>query len=89
MFTRFLLIVATASQLGLAAESNRVAVLEIEVQNSVTYRYDESDVTKRASSRAPVTPSLDRAFIDFCQLDDIVSVNGKPANASEPTMKVQ
>jgi len=85
MFKKFLITMSAVLQMGLAAESNRVAVLEIEVQNSVTYRYDDSDVTKRAGSQVPVTPSIDRAFIDFCQIDDIVAVNGKPAKGLHMT----
>jgi uncharacterized protein (TIGR03437 family) len=65
--------------LAQAADSNRIAVLEVEVENSVSYRYDVADLDKRATSATPVTVTIDRAFADFCLIDDIVAVNGKPA----------
>jgi uncharacterized protein (TIGR03437 family) len=62
-----------------AAESNRIAVLEVEAENSVVYRWDVADLAKRATSATPVPVTVDRAFADWCLIDDIVAVNGKPA----------
>jgi hypothetical protein len=62
-----------------AAQSGRVAYIEVEVANSTVYRFDVSDPTRHATSSAPVPPLSGQPFTDFCQVDDVVAVNGKPA----------
>jgi uncharacterized protein (TIGR03437 family) len=67
------------------AYAQRVATLEIEVANAVVYRYDVADADKRAVSPAPVPVTIDRAFFDYCLVEDIVSVNGRPAKGLHMT----
>jgi uncharacterized protein (TIGR03437 family) len=68
-----------------AACAQRVAVLEVEVANAVVYRYDVADADKRAVSPTPVPVTIDRAFFDYCLVEDIVSVNGRPAKGLHMT----
>lgn len=65
--------------------AQRVAVLEIDVANAVVYRYDVADADKRAVSPTPVPVALDRAFFDYCLIEDIVAVNGRPAKGLHMT----
>lgn len=71
--------------LCVSAAGQRVARLEIAVENSVIYRYDVADPSQVAARTGPVSTSLNRAFTDFCQIDDIVAVNGKPAKGLHMT----
>jgi hypothetical protein len=73
-----------------AVHAQRVAVLDIEVANSVTYVFDVADANQRALDPGPVpsSPALISprgAFSDACQIDDIVAVNGKPAKGVHMT----
>ena len=76
--------IAMALSFGLRA-GERVAVLDVEVRNAVIYRYDVADPSQVASTAAPTPTTLNNAFTDFCQLGDIVSVNGKPARGLHMT----
>jgi hypothetical protein len=67
------------------AYAQRVAVLDIEVANTVVYRYDVADADKRAVSPAPVPVTIDRAFFDYCLVEDVVAVNGRPAKGLHMT----
>jgi hypothetical protein len=67
------------------AHAQRVAVLEIEVANAVVYRYDVADADKRAVSPTPVPVTIDKAFFDYCLVEDIVAVNGRPAKGLHMT----
>lgn len=67
------------------ALAQRIAVLEVEVENAVLYRYDLADPTQWAKSAAAMPTTFDRAFVDFCQVGDIVAVNGKPAQGIHMT----
>jgi hypothetical protein len=67
-----------------AVHAQRVAVLDIEVANSVTYVFDVADANQRAldPGLVPSSPALIAprgAFPDAFKIDDIVAVNGKPA----------
>jgi len=63
----------------------RVAVLEIEVENSVVYRYDVDNPTQVAANSNPTPTTLNKAFTDFCQIGDVKAVNGKPAKGLHMT----
>ncbi len=82
--TRILAILLAAGALSVAS-AQRVATLEIEVENSVVYRYDQGDPSLWAKTSTPVPAAFDKAFVDFCQLGDIVSVNGSPAKGLHMT----
>lgn len=81
----FRLTICGLSMLAQAAPPERVAVLEVEVENSVVYRYDQADPAQHASNSSATPTSLSRAFTDFCQFGDIVAVNGKPAKGVHMT----
>lgn len=55
------------------------AILEIQVQNAVTYFNDLTDPSKLATSPG-ITPPAPRTFMPWVFIADIVAVNGKPAN---------
>ncbi len=77
---RFLFLTVLASLASLAqAQSPRVVVLDVLVENLVSYRLDVTDPTTLASAPRPVTSAPVRAFQEFIGIGDIVSVNGKPA----------
>ncbi|MBL8227087.1 MAG: hypothetical protein JNL98_01365 [Bryobacterales bacterium] len=67
------------------ATAQRVAVLEIDVANAVVYRYDVADADKRAVSATPVPVTIDRAFFDYCLVEDIVAINGRTAKGLHMT----
>ena len=45
-----------------AQNTNRIARLEVEVENSVVYRYDVADPAQRALQPGPSAIPVDRAF---------------------------
>jgi hypothetical protein len=59
----------------------KVLVLNIDVENSVSYLFDVADPTQRAVQQKLTTVDMTqfRAFNHACQVDDVVAVNGKPA----------
>lgn len=63
------------------AQSPRVVVLDMLLENSVIYHFDVADPSKRGVERGPTTVDLTKIgpFNQVCQIDDIVEVNGKPA----------
>lgn len=65
----------------LPAETPRVVVLDMLLDNSVIYYFDVADPAKRGIERGPTTVDLTKfgAFNQACQIDDIVEVNGRPA----------
>ena len=71
--------------LAAAAPAQKVAILEIGVENSVTYLFDVADPAQRAVKPDPTPPTVNKAFVDSCQIDDIVAVNGKPAKGLHMT----
>lgn len=77
--SRTLLLTSAVLVIGLAAETPKVALLEIEIANTVSYRLDVADVSKLASAPGMVPPIVDRGFVGFLGVGDIVAVNGKPA----------
>jgi hypothetical protein len=65
---------------GLLAQSPRVALLEVEIDNTVSYRLDISEPAKLATAGTIVVPPVaNRGFLGFIGLGDVVAVNGKPA----------
>ena len=86
MRLRFLIVsVASAAALVAQTQSPRIVLLEIELDNSVIYVMDAADPAKRAIDPNPTTAAPVKAFNQACQLDDIVSVNGKPAKGLHMT----
>jgi len=71
------LMVLTAA--ALPAQSPRVVMLDVLVENLVSYRLDVADPNTLATARGPVSPAPIRTFQEFVGIGDIVSVNGKPA----------
>jgi hypothetical protein len=67
------------------AQTPRVVVLEMELDNSVVYFMDVADPARRAADPNPTTAADIKAFNQACQIDDIVSVNGKPAKGLHMT----
>ncbi len=63
----------------LMAQTPRVALLEIEIDNQVSYRLDVTDLAKLASAPGMVSPVEDRGFLGFLGIGDVVAINGKPA----------
>jgi hypothetical protein len=64
----------------LLAQTPRVALLEIEIDNMVSYRADVFDPAKLATAGTIVAPAIaNRGFLGFIGIGDIVAVNGKPA----------
>jgi len=63
----------------LLSQTQRVVVLEVEVENSVVYRFDVFDASKLAVNPNPATPLPDTAFREGLTIDDVVMVNGRPA----------
>jgi hypothetical protein len=70
---------ATPVILAQQAQSSRVAVLDVLVENLVSYRLDVADPGAFASALGPLPPAPARTFQEFVGIGDIVSVNGRPA----------
>ena len=49
------------------------------------YHFDVADPAKRGVETKPTTPNIGKGFNQACQIDDIVSVNGKPAKGLHMT----
>jgi len=66
---------------ALAAQTPRVVVLDMLLDNSVVYYFDVADPAKRGIERGPTTVDASKfgPFNQTCQIDDIVEVNGRPA----------
>ncbi|MEB2362268.1 MAG: hypothetical protein HUU41_02705 [Bryobacteraceae bacterium] len=64
---------------ALLAQSPRVALLEVELSNMVSYRMDVSDPAMLASTGRLVDSIPNRGFLGFVGIADVVAVNGKPA----------
>ncbi|MCL5744032.1 MAG: hypothetical protein M1541_08910 [Acidobacteria bacterium] len=66
---------------ALVAQTPRVVVLDMRLDNSLTYYFDVADPAKRGIDPGPTTVDMSKvgAFNQTCQIDDIVEVNGKPA----------
>jgi len=56
-----------------------VVILNVDVKNTVTYRFDVEDPAKRGIIPNLTTTTLPNAFMEGVEVDDIVAVNGKPA----------
>lgn len=63
----------------LPAQTPRVALLEIEFDNQVSYRLDVAEPARLASAPGIVSPVVDRGFLGFLGIGDVIAVNGKPA----------
>ena len=72
-------LLASSAILAQPTQSQRVAVLDVLVENLVSYRVDVADPAAFASAPGPVSPGPIRSFQEFVGIGDIVSVNGKPA----------
>jgi hypothetical protein len=66
---------------ALTAQTPRVVVLDMLLDNSVPYHFDTPDPAKRGTEPGPTRVDMSKfgAFNQSCQIDDIVEVNGKPA----------
>jgi len=73
-----------AATLAAQTQTPRVVKLDIQLDNSVCYRMDTPDPTKLAVDPNPTT-ALTKTFMQTCQIDDVVSVNGKPASGLHVT----
>jgi hypothetical protein len=62
-----------------ALQAQKVAVLEIDVENTVQYVGDVTDPAKVATLLTATPPAATRAFTDAISIGDIVAVNGRPA----------
>lgn len=72
--------VLVATMPMLIAQTPRVALLEVRLENWTSYTLDVPDSTKLASQTTQVPrPAGSRTFLDYVGIADIVSVNGKPA----------
>jgi uncharacterized protein (TIGR03437 family) len=58
-------------------------ILEIQLQNGVSYWDDLPDPSKLATSPDVARPASTRTFMRWLTINDIVSVNGKPAKGAE------
>src|SRR2546421_12766781 len=63
------------------AQAPQLAVLDIEYENGVNYFGDLADPSRFATSSDVVSATV-RNFLPFIGVDDIVSVNGKPAKGT-------
>jgi hypothetical protein len=72
-------LLASPAILAQVTQSPRVAVLDVLVENLVSYRLDVADPATLATALGPVSPAPSRTFQEFVGIGDIVSVNGKPA----------
>jgi hypothetical protein len=84
---RFLLLAVlttclVSAQSQAPAQSPRVAVLDVLVENVVIYRLDTTDPTAFGTAKGPTTAAPNRSFQEFVGIGDIVSVNGKPAKGA-------
>ncbi len=78
------LISATVCAAGLAqtwAQAPQFVTLDVEWENSVIYFGDVTDVAKFATSPRMIGASI-RNFLPAIGIEDIVSVNGKPAKGT-------
>jgi len=71
--------VLAACAAALVAQRPRVVILNVDVENTVTYRFDVEDPAKRGIIPILTTTTLPNAFVEAVEVDDIVAVNGKPA----------
>jgi hypothetical protein len=79
----FTILVGVASKApAQAPSSGPVTLLEVQVQNVVTYWDDVADPSKLASSTGIAAPAM-RNFMRWIAIGDIVSVNGKPVKGTE------
>jgi hypothetical protein len=77
------LLVGLASKVSAQAPSSGpVTVLEIQIQNAVTYQDDVADPSKLASSPVISAPAI-RNFMRWISIGDIASANGKPVKGTE------
>jgi len=63
------------------AQAPQMVILDIEFENGVVYFGDVADSSKFATVPAPASASI-RTFEPIIIIDDIVSVNGRPAKGS-------
>jgi uncharacterized protein (TIGR03437 family) len=77
------------------AQSDPVAILQIDTANKVSYYYDVFDYARMATDPNPATPpALTKPFLQWVDVSDIVGVNGKPAkgtwvNSGLPILRLQ
>ena len=76
------LLMAASCTLG-RGQVTPAAILEIDVENYVSYNEDTSDLSKFATDPNSTTAGLARGFFFGVQIADIVAVNGQPANDSQ------
>jgi hypothetical protein len=74
-----LALLASPAIMAPPTRSPRVAVLDVLLENLISYRLDVADPAAFASAPGPVSPGPIRNFQEFVGIGDIVSVNGKPA----------
>jgi len=79
--TRTVLLVAVCFDPALGQEPPP-AILEIDVENTVQYIQDISDVSRFGTDPNPTTAVAGRNFRPFLVLGDIVAVNGQPATGT-------
>jgi hypothetical protein len=62
-----------------AAAQEVPTILEVDVENWVTYVYDVTDQSKLAQSPGPLTPSPPANFATRIAIADVTTINGSPA----------
>ena len=75
------LLMAASCTLG-RGQVTPAAILEIDVENYVSYNEDTSDLSKFATDPNSTTAGLARGFFFGVQIADIVAVNGQPAKGT-------
>ncbi|MCC6389392.1 MAG: hypothetical protein IT167_02220 [Bryobacterales bacterium] len=68
-----------SAQLPAPPQPPRVVMLDVLVENLVSYRLDVADPLTFAAARGPVASPVVRTFQEVIGVGDIISVNGKPA----------
>jgi len=71
--------VLVACAAALVAQTPPVTILEVDVDNFVSYYYDVTDPAKLATSAAPVLAAPGRVFRRQVVIADVIAVNGRPA----------
>lgn len=61
------------------AQTDSRVTLVVDVDNTVTYRSDVAEPTRRGTDASLTTAAANRPFTDALNVGDIVAVNGKPA----------
>src|SRR5260370_27053295 len=80
-FAMTILLIAAQCNLGLA-ETVRPSILEVDIENYVSYVEDTTDVTKYATLPNPTPAVPPKNFYAAVNIGDIVAVNGQPAKGT-------